>query len=169
MKDKAKNYELAVSKLTKALREFGYDNISKEEVEQSFDREKADKLLENEYKDCHNLEKGLSKKFKKRSFDNVQEAANFCGFLCHSLGTKPIKKPVINSKEVTRGGGHYCPMTKEIHLISSYMHINTLIHETAHHIFYREGYLGASHGKEFMEIEEMLYEAAKMYPDVCRA
>jgi hypothetical protein len=132
-----------------------------------YEKKKAEEDVIKEYFLCHKKEVEIARFFKKKRgwFDNkVQEAANFCGFLCEEIGSKKIKTLVINSDKVPLfSGGCYNTWTREIYFPDGYLPIYLLIHETSHHIQHIERIEGSIHGEEFVEIEQMLFEIAKKY------
>jgi hypothetical protein len=107
-----------------------------------------------EYDACHEQAKALRKKhnIRLREF-KPQEAFDFCLEICKALGSRPIKQIVLRSKEVSEFAFAHCGRG-EIHFKYSNVWLDTLFHELTHH-------LGAgSHGKNFCEIQELVYEAA---------
>ena len=118
-------------------------------------KKEAQEAVDREYSACHAQASLLMKKhrIKKRSFE-PQEAFNLCWNICDVLGHKKLKKLVLRSPDVSNfAGAHY---TKgEIHFPYNYIHTTTLLHELAHHLCYY-----GRHGKEFMEMQELVYEAA---------
>jgi hypothetical protein len=127
-----------------------------------YERTEAELVVDQEYSECREIEKRLAKKHKlPRRLDSLQETANFVWFLCSAIGTKPPKKIKVNRDKVHRFASA-CYSTHECSIIfsSRWFTVTTIIHETAHHVMYREGLRGGHH-QNFLWVEELLFEAAK--------
>jgi len=125
-----------------------------------YERTNAKKAVEAEYAACHKQELDWESRLSVTRFDDIQKAVDFCYWLCASIGSRPIRRLVVNSPDVKVGMAHYDANTKSIHFKYNWLTTAVLVHETAHHIKWVERYRGDSHGKEFLEIEKLLFEVA---------
>ncbi len=76
-----------------------------------YGRDQAKNAVTAEYKQCHDLERVWAERFPVRIFDSLQEAANFCHWLCVSIGSRPVRKVVRYSPAVHRmASAHYDPI-----------------------------------------------------------
>ena len=130
-----------------------------------YDRTKAAHLLDLEYRASSENERLLMKKFKLPSnIKSLQEAANLSGFVCKQLGVKPIKKIRISTIEVEIGVAHYNGEKKEIVCKPfSWCSVSIILHETAHHVIQVEKNMSGVHHKDFLWVEELLFEVAKSF------
>ncbi len=121
-----------------------------------YDKAKAREAVDKEYDACHKQSAILNKKYKFKYIIEPQEAFDLCWNICDSIGQKKLKKIVVKSKDVSPfAGAHYT--RGEIHFPYNYITISTLLHELTHHFCQMGG-----HGKEFMEMQELVYEIASL-------
>lgn len=120
-----------------------------------YGKKAAQAIVDLEYDACHKQAQALVKKHKiSKHYFEPQEAFDLCLAICAALGHRPLKHIVIRSDKVSKhASAHYS--RREIHFPHNYIHTTTLLHELAHHLC-----RGGGHGKEFCEIQELVYEAA---------
>jgi len=117
----------------------------------------AQEAVEQEYAACRALEVVFTKKWRKLGKDwrlhSFQESADFSAMLCRAVGTKIIK-------EVRRLDRSWCGGLYQGRVIYAPQEapVVTIIHETAHHIHHEEWLGGSPHGKQFCEVEQMLFD-----------
>jgi hypothetical protein len=128
-------------------------------------REEADK----EYKECHELEKELHRKYKsvlqvrrrmRYTLPNLQWIADN---LCERLGSRKVKVVHLpaGSKECSHYNGQFIVVA---HWGLGEYSISTLLHELAHHIVRKEDKMTSwskecrCHSKDFLWVLEMLWD-----------
>ena len=117
--------------------------------------QEAQLLLDKEYGPSRIQERKFRKKYGMQYFRTLQDAANFSGELCNSVGTRMIKEVRFVEPNHEQAGAYYYARMIFIRLPVSCI---TMVHETAHHIVSAERINpGANiHGEGFLEVERML-------------
>lgn len=131
-----------------------------------YGRKEAEKAVDKEY--------DLSREVSSRWYPKVrkvwggisitpEEGARIIGKLTVILGVSKLKRIVFSSPDVhSHAVAHYC--RNEIHFRGSWCNLMTLIHEFSHHVHRNDwGVRGESHGKEFAEVMDYVFEALVNY------
>jgi hypothetical protein len=120
------------------------------------ERKKAQEAVEEVYGPCQKIESKWAKRLSRKHilfFVDPRNALSICLQLCEMTGTKPLKKIIFNSQDVSScAGAHYDFLEKEIHLKWNFCSLTTLIHELTHHIERRD-----VHGELFQWTENYLF------------
>lgn len=131
-----------------ALAELAKYNISKP------DKLRFRVIVDQEYGPSREIEKKWQKKIKLRNLLDWHQICLVVHTLCTELGQKPVKKIFFDpTRRIAGAAAHYSAGV--IYLYWDYSDLFTIIHELTHHFLFGKGV--SMHGKEFCEIEEILF------------
>ncbi len=111
-----------------------------------------------EYAQCHERAGAFKHKFKGLESIGMPEALKLLGYLLSDFGERKGLKLLLNSPEVHRlAGAHYNRRTRTIHFPTTWISTKTLLHEFTHHLHSVNKFTGSSHGKEFCDIQDLVF------------
>lgn len=122
------------------------------------EKQKAEEIVEREYKASHDQELAFSKRLPRRFRKPLDPdvAREVISSLCSLTGTSE-PKIVFASMEVHPMAAAHCAW-KELHFRWGCTNLSTLIHELAHHVNNMDRRGGGSHGEAFIWTEQFLFD-----------
>jgi hypothetical protein len=131
--------------------------------------QEAEEACRQEYAECHaRVSKWLQRKtFKKMKCLSLEEALKLISNLLYIFGETKKVKIILESREVSRfAAAHYNPQGRVIHFPTRHIWVDTLLHEFTHFLKYENEFPGSSHGKEFCDLQDMVFSAVEELREV---